>query len=152
MASSRKRYTLKDYKKIAGVERPQQKRSAAKGRKPLNKKAFTRLLTLLAMMSSKNKNKTQRQHIIEDLDSQQLTSLRKLACDFLKKKYTVTNQQLRKLQPHRELVYILADKPKLKTPEKKRYLQQKGGILSTLVPILASIAAPALFKDALTQL
>ncbi len=136
--TSRKNYTRADYKRLIGMEKKRKKSQVGGGAR----KDAAQLLALLTMMSRKNKNTKQRNHIIEDLDTRQLNLLKRLARDFLKRKYTVTNQQLSKLSPHQELIYILADKPKIKRADKVKYFKQKGGILPALLPIIASVAAP----------
>lgn len=108
-----------------------------KKKKKGDKKWFKENVHLFGMLSKANKNKKQKEAVIDLMDKKQISGVKKLADQFLKAKYSVPELQLKKLKKDRDYIYKIAE---ASTPwkVKKKIISQRGGFISALIPLAAN--------------
>lgn len=127
--------------------RKREKKSSGKGGKMLNKKLFLKNLHLLGMIAGHG-NKKQRDALVNSMNSAQTNVVRKIMEDFLKSRIPVSKVVLRKLKRHKNEILMLSDK-KVPWQSRRKAIKQKGGILSTLIPLVAGPLLGGVLKNIL---
>lgn len=107
-------------------------RSAKKQKEPLAIK-HKEYLTLL----SKTKNNSRRQKLIEAADSGEISAVSECIRNLVEGNVPLNKSQLRSLRRYKRTLRTLAKKCG-GVKKKRKLLRQKGGFLSTLIPIALS--------------
>lgn len=139
-----KKLTREDYKKLI-----MGKSKKSRGRKLKSKKSKKMRggliipdLLLAKLISSENRNRMQRQAVIDSMNKVQMAKIGRVIRKFVNSQYNLSPSQLKALTKNRAfLKALMTDKVPLET--KKRILTQKGGFLGALLPIAVNaIAGP----------
>ena len=110
---------------------------------PINKER-----EIFKYMISNHCKKSTRNHIIKASKGPFIKKICECVLNVLNGKVKVNNEQLKKLKPYRNLFRKLLKK-RLPIEKKKDLIIQKGGFLSTLLPIILG-AIPELISKAIT--
>ena len=107
-----KKWAKSDYQKML----PKKKKKSGKW--------FKDNLHVFGMLSKTNKNKKQREAVIDLMNKNQVNGVKKLADQFLKARYSVPTLQLKKLKKDRNFIQSIASST---TPwnSKKEIIKQK---------------------------
>lgn len=116
------------------------KKKTAGGKKKKIKRRYgselvKRNVALWQLISPTNKNRQQRETLIQSLNKGQLDDISRMLRAFMNGKFKVTDGVIKKLKKDKQFLYCLAD---CKTPieERKDIVRQKGGFLPFLLPLL----------------
>ena len=121
------------------VEKPKvRRRRKGKGAGGRSNKSLAKNLHCIGMVCSPGGNKKQRYGVIDSMNKQQLGGIKTIIRDFLTERYIVPKTELKKLAKNKKYIYQLLD-PKTSTENQKNILKQRGGFLSALIPLAASI-------------
>lgn len=107
-----------------------------------NNKLFKKNLYLYGLIGQ-NSNKAQRRALIDSMNQSQMRGVQHLISDFLKKKYEVPTKILKKLRRDRRYIYDLLNND-LPIENHKEILKQRGGFISSLIPLAGALASPML--------
>lgn len=137
---TRKMKTRRDYEELVGLIRKKRKQKGGSSRVNLN--FIRKHIPFLAMISNKNANKVQRENLINNMNKGQMNAVRTMMKNFLNSKYPINDTILKKLAKDKDFIYHLASSGQFEN--KKKILNQKGGLLGALVPLASSLIAPVL--------
>ena len=128
--------------KKAAADKKKKNAATKKGSKT-KKNSFLKNLHCIGMICQKG-NKKQRNMIIDSLDKTQVRVIQDMIRDFLNSNYKINDQKILKTLGRNKLYMhkILDGNPSHDTV--KNQLKQKGGFISSLLPLAAGIFAPAL--------
>ena len=101
-------------------------------------------LTLLG----KSKQPRRRKMLLEAASSSEIRSIAECALNLLKNRINLSSSQKRKLKRHKETLRYVAKK-NTNIKKKRRALQQRGGFLTSLLPLAITALSsfvPALFR------
>lgn len=98
----------------------------------------------IGLLGSKNPNKKQKKALLDTINKTQINAIGELTGNLLNGRYNVPKSVLKKLSKDKDSLYALADKKK-PISKKKKILEQKGGFLGALLPLLP-LALPILKK------
>ena len=133
-----KRLSRKDYQNLIGIANEKKKPRAKKRRKTNQRGGITVPDLLLAkMISNDNRNRPQRDAMIDTMNKSQVRRMGKLVDSRTK----LPPKTIKLLSKNQEFVKTITEN-KVPVSTKKRIFKQKGGILPMLLPFAAKAAAP----------
>ena len=142
-----KRLTRKDNERLIGIANGKEKKKKSKARKGVGRKVgqkggITILDLLLAkMISNNNRNRVQREAMIDTMNKPQIGQMGKLVDFYLNSHTKLPTKTIKLLSKYQEFVKEITEN-KVPLSMKKRIFKQKGGILPMLLPFAAKAAAP----------
>ena len=98
-------------------------------------------LLLTKMISNDNRNRSQRDAMIDTMNKSQVRRMGKLVDFFLNSRTKLPAKTIKLLSKNQEFVKAITEN-KVPVSTKKRIFKQKGGILPMLLPFAAKAAAP----------
>ena len=93
------------------------------------------------MISNDNRNRSQRDAMIDTMNKSQVRRMGKLVDFFLNSRTKLPAKTIKLLSKNQEFVKPITEN-KVPVSTKKRIFKQKGGILPMLLPFAAKAAAP----------
>lgn len=119
------------------------KKKSAQKKKKGTKYSFKKNVALWQLISPKNKNKQQREVLIQSLNKTQMNDISRLLKAFMSRKLPVSSGVISKLKKDKQFLYCLAN---CATPldKRKEIVRQKGGFLPLLLPMLLKGAVGAI--------
>ena len=142
--NNKKKLTRKDYERIIGIAKGGVKKrpSRNKGKRGGQRGGITMPDILLAkMISNDNKNKLQREAIIDTMNESQMKRMSKMVKLFLESRTELPPKTINMLSANQEFVKAIV-KNKVPIAMKKKIFKQKEGILPMLLPFAAKVALP----------
>ena len=137
-----KRLSRKDYQNLIGIANEKKKPRARRRRKSDQRGGITVPDLLLAkMISNDNRNRAQRDAMIDTMNKSQVRRMGKLVDFFLNSRTKLPAKTIKLLSKNQEFVKAITEN-KVPVSTKKRVFKQKGGILPMLLPFAAKAAAP----------
>ena len=142
-----KRLTRKDYERLIGIANGKEKKKNSKARKEVGRKGgqrggITVLDLLLAkMISNNNRNRVQREAMVDTMNKPQNRQMGKLVDFFLNFHTKLPTKTIKLLSKNQEFVKAITEN-KVPISRKKRIFKQKGDILPMLFLFAAKAAAP----------
>ena len=137
-----KRLSRKDYKNLIGIANEKKKPRAKRRRKTNQRGGITIPDLLLAkMISNDNRNRSQRDAMIDTMNKSQVRRMGKLVDFFLNSHTKLPAKTIKLLSKNQEFVKVITEN-KVPVSTKRRIFKQKGGILPMLLPFAAKAAAP----------
>ena len=138
-----KRLSRKDYQNLIGIAN-EKKKPRARRRKSDQRGGITIPDLLLAkMISNDNRNRAQRDAMIDTMNKSQVRRMGKLVDFFLNSRTKLPAKTIKLLSKNQEFVKAMTEN-KVPISTKKRIFKQKGGILPMLLPFAAPLAGSLL--------
>ena len=130
-----KRLSRKDYQNLIGIVNEKKKPGAKRRRKTNQRGGITVPDLLLAkMISNDNRNRSQRDAMIDTMNKSQVRRMGKLVDFFLNSRTKLPAKTIKLLSKNQEFVKAITEN-KVPVSMKKRIFKQKGGILPMLLPL-----------------
>ena len=135
----------KDYQNLIGIAN-EKKKPRARRRKSDQRGGITVRITvpdllLAKMISNDNRNRVQRDAMIDTMNKSQVRRMGKLVDFFLNSCTKLPAKTIKLLSKNQEFVKAITEN-KIPISMKKRIFKQKGGILPMLLPFAAKATAP----------
>ena len=135
-----KRLSRKDYQNLIGIANEKKKPRARRRRKSDQRGGIT-VPDLAKMISNDNRNRAQRDAMIDTMNKSQVQRMGKLVDFFLNSHTKLPTKTIKLLSKNQEFVKAITEN-KVPVSTKKRIFKQKEGILPMLLPFAAKAAAP----------
>ena len=87
----------------------------------------------------KKANKSSRHNILKNINDDELKTVCDICHNILTRNINISPKQLARLSKHKKLVRALGSRSSLRS--KRKYLQQRGGFLAALLPLLGTVAS-----------
>ena len=139
LRAGKKKWTRSDYVKFLNLPKKNKRM-----KKPKSSRGDIIIPDLLLpkMISKKNRNRAQRDAIIDTMNTGQMDDISHIVKAFLKTPYKLNRKQINMLMKNQEFAKGLTN-GHIPVKIRKKIIKQRGGILG-LIPLAAKVIAPTL--------
>ena len=137
--AGKKKWTHSDYAKFLNLPKKNKRMKTPKGSQG---GVIIPDLLLAKMISKENRNRAQRDAIIDTMNTGQMNGISRMVKAFLKMPYKLNPKQINMLMKNQEFVKGITN-AHIPVKIRKKIIKQRGGIFG-LIPLAAKVIAPTI--------